>query len=197
MSTTNYEPTEDLPQLTDPEARFVTARCQGCTITEAYCVAFPGIVDSIAPHLVAKRAWSLSRKARIQTWLSAMQRIRAVRVNESVDDHLATLAEIRDEAREAGQHGAAVAAQAQIGKALGHGERAGPSLEGRDLDHAIIGTIAKVLGDKFAAAAADKLGLPAPNVQDGRRNPLPTTPSSETPAHVEAVSVDGSDRRRE
>ena len=168
MSNAIIDETEDLPQLSEVEGKFVTGICQGLGIVEAYYRAAPDS-DGEQAHLVAKRAYKMNQRGHVIEWVAAMKRIRACKVNETVEDHVMSLAELRDEARLDGQYSAAVSAQAHIGKALGHGEQRPAQLEGRRLDHEIVATIGKLLGDTFAEAAARKLGVETPEPRRPRR----------------------------
>lgn len=104
--------------LTPKREAFATGLAQGFSQRAAYRSAFPrsekwkdGTVDSHASRL--------AKDDKVQARLADLQ-LKAGAANEvTLTNHVATLADLRDEARHAGQMSAAVAAEVARGKASG------------------------------------------------------------------------------
>ena len=65
-------------------------------------------------------AWENLRKPEIASAIAVARQAAQERAQETVDDHLATLASLRDDARAAGQFSAAIKAEESRGKVLGY-----------------------------------------------------------------------------
>lgn len=108
---------EDLPDLTPQQQEFVVGLLRGLSATEAYKVAYG--CEGWSRAAIQVKASKLRHKAMIGVWLRAAK-IGALEHNVlTLAQHVAELDAIAEEAKAAGNFGAAVNALVNKGKAAG------------------------------------------------------------------------------
>ena len=112
--------TDALPHLPDHEHEFLLLMMvEGRDATAAYRATHE-ISPTDTPNAVYIRAYRLKGTERMQEWRSAYIRLGQFNALVSFEDHIKRMRELSEEARKAGNYGAAVNAEHHVGKALGH-----------------------------------------------------------------------------
>lgn len=104
--------------LTAKREAFAAGLAQGLSQAEAYRRAFP---SSLAwkDETVWSKASTLSKDGKVRARVAELQEKAAESSEFTVAEHMRTLSELRDEARNTGQHAAAIKAEELRGKCAG------------------------------------------------------------------------------
>ena len=103
--------------LTQKQERFCLAYIKLGDASAAYREAYD--TENMLPATVNRRAKELMDSSKIQARIEKLRAPAVKAARLTVEKHLDTLAELRDEARAAGQYGAAINAEIARGKAAG------------------------------------------------------------------------------
>lgn len=110
---------DPMTDTTFPEECFCVEIIKTGNLTEAYRRTFPEKAIKIRPHLVGQYAQTLANQPRMQARLAAMRDQARETLGISLQEHLASLKDLREGARLAVQFGPAVAAEVNRGKVSG------------------------------------------------------------------------------
>lgn len=120
-------PSEKAPKLardpmtntTMPEEQFCVEIIRTGNLTEAYRRVFPDKTAKIHPDKVGIYAQRLAHQPRIQARLEAMRAVARETLGITLHEHLESLKDLREGAKDASQFGPAVAAEVSRGKVSG------------------------------------------------------------------------------
>ena len=149
---------DELPLLTEQDMAYVLARIEGKGQADAYRISHPD--TTATPKSVWELASRVERRPQVQVWLRWGIRQGAIQAACTMETHLAELSALRDEAKLAGNYGAAVQAELNRGKAAGlYIERHLDMTKAKTADADALKALAELLGDKAAEDAARKMGM--------------------------------------
>lgn len=164
---TEPESADDLPELGRRQKAYVWGRLQGLSRSEAYRRAYPG--NQTDESIWASSA-KLDNNKTIRAWLRYAQRQGAIQASCTFESHLNELAALRDEAKAAGNYGAAVNAEVNRGKVAGlYIERTLDLTKAKQSDTKALEILERLLGPDAAINAAQRLGLDYVPAIEGER----------------------------
>jgi phage terminase small subunit len=108
----------DLPDLTEPQRKFVEGLLGGKSSSDAYRSAYNA--ENMGQNSVWVEASRLRNNPSIALWLSAARQAELGHTRITLDQHIARLDRLLEIAVKTGNVGAAVQAEQLIGKAIGH-----------------------------------------------------------------------------
>lgn len=106
-----------MPGLTPKQEKFAQSVASGMTQADAYRSAYNA--GKMKPETVQNKAHVLMKSGEISARVEELRRPIVEKAQITLESHLASLEELRDLAKKAGQHSAAIAAEVARGKASG------------------------------------------------------------------------------
>lgn len=110
--------TDDLPDLTAQQMRFVEGILGGKTASDAYRAAYD--CENSSQNTIWSEASKLRSSPKVAQWIDAAKAAGFGRVSCTFDEHMTELARLRSLAERSGNIGAAVQAEQLRGKVAGH-----------------------------------------------------------------------------
>lgn len=107
----------DLPELTHQQMEFVRAIVGGKNATEAYRQAYD--CSGMQPHSIWCNASKLRSDTKVAQWISAARQANLGSAILTREQHMQELERLREGARSANQHAAAITAEIARGRAAG------------------------------------------------------------------------------
>ena len=147
---------EDLPTLTPKQSAFINNVLKGMTYVDAYKLAYDTSNQAQTTNWTA--SGELVRTRTISLWLSRAKEEGAIMHACTYDNHLNSLANLRDGARDAGQWSAAVKAEEARGHVAGLRITQIQDVSVSDAENALK-ALTKALGESAAAGIARSLGF--------------------------------------
>lgn len=115
---TEVEQSDELPDLTAQQMRFVELLLSGKNASEAYRSSHD------CSQTQAASVWALASRLRsdvkVQSWLSAARKAEIAHSNITLNQHIQRLEALKQRCEDNGNFGAAVQCEQLIGKAMGH-----------------------------------------------------------------------------
>lgn len=144
-----------LPQLTPKQTVFVHNILEGLTATDAYKDAYN--VEKSDPKTIWAHASRLRHDDKVAAWLDAAKTAGLDAYSKTVEQHMGKLTRLGHCAEESGNYGAAVQAEALVGKAAGFYVEQYKDMNERPLE--LLTALRDLLGDDIARVIAlDQLG---------------------------------------
>jgi hypothetical protein len=146
----------DLPDLTPKQFAFVQGLLEGKTASDAYRGAYD--CSNMSKESIWARASELRRNSKVAVWLTHT-RMAALELGiRSLEQHVAQLTRLREEAIDQGQISAAVQAEVAIGRVCGlYEDKIRVTTQASDKD--LVNVIRGSLGDDIASQIAKALGI--------------------------------------
>lgn len=116
--TEGSEQSDELPDLTPSQRKFVEGILAGKTASDAYRAAYD--CSSSQDNSIWVRASELRSNRKVQVWLSAARKAELGACKRTKEQHIARLDSLQEIAVASGNIGAAVQAEQLIGKVEGH-----------------------------------------------------------------------------
>lgn len=110
--------TDDLPDLTPQQMKFVEGLVAGKTASDAYRLAYD--TSNYSQNAIWVDASRLKSHPKVRLWLDALQAAGFTKISCTRDEHLSELERLRNVAEKEGNLGAAVQAEQLRGKVAGH-----------------------------------------------------------------------------
>ena len=147
---------EELPELTENQLKFVQGIQAGKSASDAYREAYS--CENMQENTLWANASRLRTHSKVSAWLKAIKREQIKAANYTLQDHIRELTEAQQLAEEKGQIGPMVAAIEKKGRALGLYIEKHEDMSKID-DTGLLQAINTLLGPEAARNAAKMLGL--------------------------------------
>lgn len=147
----------ELPDLTDKQLAYVTFRMEGKNQTEAYRAAYD--TENMQPNSVWREASLMESHPKVSQWMNEAKRQGRLRVECTLEGHLAELDRLKAIAVETGNVGAAVQAEKIRGEVAGHKIDRLQVQDDRQQITDVLAQIQQTMGAEMAETLARSLGV--------------------------------------